>query len=376
VLELDRPLERTYVPASVRVNANVAPATHGESWTETLGGGDARRAWTRLALSNAPLTYVRAPTPSGGRSTLTVRVGGVEWLQVDTLHGRTPGELVYTVRHGDDGSATVEFGPSSRPPSGTANITAAYQVGLGQAGNVAAGAISVPLSRPLGLRALSNPVAATGGADPEPADDARRNAPLPIKAMGRVVSQEDFRSFAAAFAGIAKARADAVWNGERRAVHLTVATESGAPVTPGDRTIGDLIAAIDAARHAETPVIVAGYDEVRFGLRAALEVDPRHDAETVLTAARDALLAAFSFGSRELAAPVRAGDVVAALHAVAGVQGAILAELHPALTTVDAVASRVRDILALPARWSAGRLAPAQLAVIDPDAVHLTERQA
>ena len=42
-LVLDRALLHRYVPASVRVNANVAPATHGESWSETLGSGDARR---------------------------------------------------------------------------------------------------------------------------------------------------------------------------------------------------------------------------------------------------------------------------------------------------------------------------------------------
>jgi predicted phage baseplate assembly protein len=367
-LVLDRALVRRYVPASVRVNANVAPATHGESWTETLGSGDARRPYLRFRLANAPLTYVRAPTATGGRSTLTVRVGGVEWDRVDTLFGQRPGAPVYTVRHADDGSATVEFGPASRPATGTANITASYRVGVGAAANLPAGSITIPLSRPIGLRELTNPVPATGGADPESLANARENAPLPIRALGRVVSLDDFRSFALAFAGIAKARADAVWNGERRIVYLTVATEDAKPSEPGDATIGSLLGAIDAARHVEVPVVVAGYEEIRFALRASLEIDPRRVAADVLASASAAVVAAFSFGSRELARPVRVSEVLAVLHGVAGVNGVLLTELHPA------GGSGHGDVAALPARWVGSSIASAQLAVVDPAGIQLAER--
>jgi predicted phage baseplate assembly protein len=357
------------VPASVRINANVAPATHGESWAETLGDGDARRPWSRFTLASAPLTYTPAATPTGGQSTLTVRVAGVAWTEVDTLYGTAPGEQVYTVRHDDDGSATVEFGPDARPPTGHGNITASYRVGIGGAANrIAAGAIATPLTRPLGLSKVANPVAASGGADPEAVADARRNAPLPIRAMGRVVSLADFASFAAAFAGIAKARADAVWNGERRVVFLTVATEAGAPPAPGDLTVANLTVALDAARHDEVPVVVQGYDEIAFAVRAALEIDPRRTAADVLGAAEAALAAVFSFGPRELARPVRISEVLAVLHAVPGVLGVILAELHPTGGSGRA------DVAAQPARWEGTAMQPAQLVVLDAQAVELTER--
>jgi len=369
VLVLDRDLDHRYEPVSVRVAANVAPATHGESWTETLGDGDARRPWSRFTLASAPLTYTPAATPTGGQSTLTVRVAGVAWEQVDTLYGATPDAPVFTVRHGEDGSATVEFGPLSRPPTGRGNITAAYRVGLGATGNrIAAGAIATPLTRPLGLRAVTNPLPATGGADAEEITDARRNAPLPIRAMDRVVSLADFASFAAAFAGIAKARSDAVWNGERRVVFLTVATEAGKPPAPGDLTVANLIEALDAARHAEVPVTVEGYEEVAFEMRAALELDPRRVAADVLAAAGAALAAAFSFGARELARPVRVSEVVAVLHSVPGVIGVVLSALHPA-----GGSGRV-DVPAAPARWQGTAMVPAQLVVLDPQAVELVER--
>jgi predicted phage baseplate assembly protein len=367
-LVLDRALLFRYVPATVRVNANVAPATHGESWSETLGGGEARRPRLRFKLANGPLTYTRAATPSGGQSTLLVRVGAVRWNQVDSLYGQLAGAPVYTVRHADDGSATVEFGPSTRPPTGSGNITAAYRVGVGAAGNVAANAITIPLSRPLGLRGLTNPVAATGGADSETMAHARENAPLPIRALGRVVSLDDFQSFAAAYAGIAKARADAVWNGERRVVYLTVASEDAKPAEPGDASITNLVAAVDAARHVDVPVVVSGYEQILVAVAASLDVDPRYAAADVLAAAAAALAAAFSFPARELARPVRLSELLAVLHGVAGVVGVILTDLHPSGGSGRA------DVAALPARWVGSSIAPAQLAVVDPAAVALTER--
>jgi hypothetical protein len=366
-LVLQTALTHRYEPATVRVNANVAPATHGESWSETLGSGDARRLWLRFKLSNGPLTYTRAPTATGGKSTLTVRVGGVAWKEVPTLYGQRPNAAVYTVRHADDGSATVEFSATSRPPTGTANITANYRVGLGTAGNVDAGTITTPLSRPLGLRSIANPVPASGGADADKTADARRNAPLPIRAMGRVVSLDDYESFAAAFAGIAKARADAVWTGERRVVHLTVALSGGGPIDPGNQTVTDLLSAIDAARHVEAPVVVAGFDPVTFELTAAVDVDARYVAADVLAAVAAAAGAAFSFDARSFAQPAPASEVLSIMQHVDGVVGVVLSELHPT------GGSGAADIGALPARWQGSSVVPAQLATLDPAGIRLTE---
>ena len=63
------------------------------------------------------------------------------------------------------------------------------------------------MTRPLGLKSVSNPVAAQGGTDPEPADQARRTMPLGTRTLGRAVSLLDYEDFALAFTGIAKAQA-------------------------------------------------------------------------------------------------------------------------------------------------------------------------
>ncbi|HUO39652.1 MAG TPA: hypothetical protein VMU34_18225, partial [Mycobacterium sp.] len=58
VLSFQAQLTGTYVRSTVTVNANVAPATHGETTTQILGSGDASQAFQCFALSQTPLTYV------------------------------------------------------------------------------------------------------------------------------------------------------------------------------------------------------------------------------------------------------------------------------------------------------------------------------
>ena len=48
---------------------------------------------------------------------------------------------------------------------------------------------------------------ASGGAGKETRDQARKNAPLAVMALDRLVSVQDYEDFARVFAGIGKARA-------------------------------------------------------------------------------------------------------------------------------------------------------------------------
>lgn len=75
---LDAPLRFTYVRETVKIYANVVPATHGETVRQVLGSGDAGRGFQRFALAKSPLTHLPAPTPAGVRSTLAVRTR-LEW---------------------------------------------------------------------------------------------------------------------------------------------------------------------------------------------------------------------------------------------------------------------------------------------------------
>ena len=92
----------------------------------------------------------------------------------------------------------------ARLPTGAANVTAAYRVGLGAAGNVPAGQISQPQTRPQGVQGVTNPLPSSGGADPTPWRRARANAPLAVMALDRVVSVQDYQDFARAWPASAR----------------------------------------------------------------------------------------------------------------------------------------------------------------------------
>lgn len=371
-LHLGSEIGAPLLPTSVRISGNVVAATHGETKTEELGSGDATQAFQTFKLAHVPLTYVSAPTPSGRRSTLEVRVNDVLWQEAASFHGAAADARIYVVRHEEDGSVLVRFGDGvhgARLPTGKRNVRASYRTGTGLAGNVAAGTITQPLTRPLGLAAVTNPVPATGGEDAETMAVARRNAPLTVTAMGRIVSLTDHEDFARAFAGIGKAQAQLLWRGEQSLVHLTVAAADGRTILPSETLYQSLLVGIDAVRHAAEPVHLAGFDPRTFDLRARLVIDPDHAPDLVLAAARTALESAFAFAVRDFAQTVSETEVHAVLQAVAGVTAVILETLH----VTGAPAVRNPRLFALPARVAGGQLLPAQLLTVRTDGITLLE---
>jgi len=332
VLVLTEDLRYCYVRESVRINANVAPATEGDTRTEILGSGDAARLFQEFTLSGRPLTHVSAPTPSGGRSTLRIRVDGVLWTEVDALFAQPSTARVYITRLADDGTVTVRFGDGRTGavlPTGQDNVVATYRVGTGLGGNLGADRISLLLTRPLGVDEVINPVAATGGDDPEQLAKARQNAPRTVLTLDRVVSLRDYEDFAGSFAGVGKARASTRWNGERRIVQLVVAAADGAPVDPSSALFANLVAGIDAARHADGhQVEVDSFRPRPFEVALGVAVTSDRLASDVFAAVTAALTATFSFERRDFGQRVAASEVLATVQSVPGVRGAVLTALH------------------------------------------------
>jgi hypothetical protein len=335
-------LAYSYRPDSVTVNANVARATHGEAKFEVLGNGDATRPFQRFVLKQRPVTYISAATARGAESTLEVRVNDVRWHEVDTLHERSADERVFVTRRSDEGAVTVVFGDGvsgARPASGNDNVTAQYRVGIGLAGLVKAGQLSLLMTRPLGVREVRNTLDATGAADPENRDDARANAPLTVLTLDRVVSLQDYEDYARAFAGIGKARATWLWDGEKRFVHVSVAGAAGADVPANSTLYQDLVKSLDAAREPTRRVSVQSYMRLPFYISAAVAVDPDYVKDKVHAAVKAALSGAFSFARRSFGAPVSKAEVLAVVQRVAGIIAADLntldtqqpGTLHPVL---------------------------------------------
>jgi hypothetical protein len=321
-ITLDPGLSHSFVRSSVRINANVAPATHGSTLNEVLGGGSAPTPFQTFATRDGPLTFLPAATPSGGESTLQVRVNDVLWHEADNLLAAGPTDRVYVTRADPAAHTVVQFGDGlngSRLPTGTDNVRAVYRKGVGLAGRVRAAQLNIPLDRPLGLQGVINPLAAEGGADPETIDCVRRNAPLGVRTLDRAVGLTDYEDFAAAFGGIAKAQAARLLDIAGPFVLVTVAAEGGAQVLDtGDlhKWLGEALAD-SGDPYARFKVV--SYRPATFRLAAMVTIDPDYDPTKVLPAVEAQLRAAFSFDARAFAQPVWESEVMAQVHTIAGV---------------------------------------------------------
>ena len=371
---LTSPLQHSYDRDTVRVSANIACATQGESKVEVLGSGNASRSFQKFTLKQTPLTFVSASRASGTESTLEVRVNDVLWTEAPSFFGLDPDDRCYVTRQADDGKTTVMFGDGvtgARPPTGVENIRANYRVGLGLAANLKADQLNLLLTRPLGVKAVTNPKPSTNGDDAEPRDAARQNAPLTVLTLDRVVSLQDFEDFARAFAGLGKAQATWVWSGTQRLVFLTVAGADGGTLIETQPPLSNLLPALDAAREPMQPVQVGVFAPLQFKLQAKVLLQAGYLAEKVYASITSALLDNFSFARRSFGQAVTASEVLAVMQGIEGVAAVDLDALH-----LDGKAANLSARLpANIARWdeTERRILPAELLTLGAAGIELRE---
>ena len=298
-----------------------------------LGSGNAAQPGQHFSLRKPPLTYTSDASASGAASSLEVRVNRVRWAEKAHLLDEGSDSESYQVRIADDGKAEVTFGDGTRGarlPTGVENVEATYRTGIGAAGMVGRDRLTLLLTRPLGIRGVTNPVGASGAADPETRDAARENAPQTVRAMGRIVSAPDAEHFANAFAGIGKARARTLWHAGTQWVHLTVAADAPAPGPASSGALPDhrvgassalgrnLVEAIARSRDPGLRIRVDTYQPVFFNVSANVLIDDRHEWRDVDAAIRAALQARFSFAARRFVDVVDLAQIVRVVQQRAG----------------------------------------------------------
>lgn len=321
-LTLAKPLEYCYKRDTVAIYANVAKATHGETRSEVLGSGDGGKVFQEFQLRQSPLTYLAAPTPAGAESTLQVRVNDVLWHETDSLAGLEPVDRNYITSTDDKSRTSVVFGNGlrgSRLPSGVENVRAVYRSGIGKPGNVKAEQISQLAARPLGVKAVINPLPSSGGADRENRDQARRNVPLAVLALDRLVSVQDYADFARTFAGIGKARSTKITNGRRQVVFLTIAGAEDIPIDMNSDLYQNLVSALHKYGDPHQPIRVELRELLLLVVSANVRVLPDYLWDKVEPKIRAAMLDAFSFERRDLGQDVLLSEVISVIQAVEGV---------------------------------------------------------
>ncbi|MFL6193738.1 MAG: putative baseplate assembly protein [Thermoanaerobaculia bacterium] len=375
-LTLAKPLAYCYRRDTLRIYGNVAKATHGETRFEVLGSGDASKSLQSFTLKQPPLTYVSAPTPSGIESTLKVRVNDLLWHEAESLAGLRKTDRSYIVRIDDGGQTTVVFGNGERGarlPTGPENVRATYRNGIGKRGNVKKEQITQLATRPLGVKDVINPLPATGGADKESRDQARRNAPLAVLALDRLVSVQDYEDFTRTFAGVGKARATLLSDGWTELVHVTVAGEDDIPIATDSELLQNLEAALRSFGDPRQPLRIDVRERAFLVVEAKVRVLPDYLWEKVEPKVRAAMLQAFGFDRRDLGQDAVLSEAYRAIQGVPGVDYVDVdvftardpEDILEAADLSDQPKKRLRAFLAK--AGDDGTIHPAQLLYLSPE---------
>jgi hypothetical protein len=308
---------------TVKVFGNVVRGTHGETRKEILGAGDATQSLQRFDLKQSPLTYVSSATPSGAASTLQVRVNEVLWHEAPSLAALSPGDRGYLTMRADDDKVSVIFGTGDRGarlPIGRDNVTATYRQGIGKAGNVRAGQISLLTDRPLGVKDVINPIRSSGGADRESRDQARTNAPTAVLSLDRLVSVSDYANFSRSFAGIGKATAAHLTDGHRDVVSVTIAGVDDIPIDETSDLFVNLKSALTQYGDPALPVRLMLRTRLALVMSVNVKVAADYDWEFVEPRVRAALLQTFGFDAVNLGTTLYLSKALQVAQGVPGVE--------------------------------------------------------
>ncbi|HET9365379.1 MAG TPA: putative baseplate assembly protein, partial [Candidatus Angelobacter sp.] len=141
--------------------------------------------------------------------------------------------LAFVVEVESDGKATLRFGDDvngKRPDVATA-FTAKYRIGNGTAGNVGAETLINFAGDPR-VQSCTNPLAASGGTDPETNDQIRRRAPQAFMRQERAVTMNDYEVVAEMNPLVEQAVSTLRWTGSWYTVFLAAEPHGGGNLTP------------------------------------------------------------------------------------------------------------------------------------------------
>jgi hypothetical protein len=258
------------------------------TWAAPFDAADLSASAAALALPNA------ATTLPAVRLTSNLEGQTVAWSPRRDLLDSHEDDPDFVVEPDDRGIAWLRFGDGThgrRPPPGMA-FSASYRIGSGSAGNVGAGTLVSIVSDDPAITGVRQPLAASGGTEPESISSVRNQAPYALRTQLRAVTADDYARITTRFPGVQSAAATLRWTGSWRTVFVTVELFGGGALTAADRT---RIAAL------LEPYRMAGHDlQIEAPVSVALDVAMRVDVKPDYFRADVAQALAQVFGSRVL----------------------------------------------------------------------------
>jgi Baseplate J-like protein len=274
---------RLLVPLQLLLD--VVPVSRGTTVTgEVLGSGNAALANQSFTLAKSPLTYLASG--SGSAAALAVYVDGVQWQQVPSFFGQSPSARVFVVsRSADQTITTITFGDgvtAARLTSGTGNVTVTYRYGSGAA-SPPAGRLTTIMQPQPNLASIQNPIAVSGGADPQAPADIRSDAPASVFSFGRAVSAVDYEVIASQAPGVSRVAANWTFDGTTQRTLVTVY------VGDGPAAVAAAAAALTGSEDPNRPVSVIGATPIDLWLTCTLVVAADRQIPAVVAAATAAI---------------------------------------------------------------------------------------
>jgi predicted phage baseplate assembly protein len=172
----------------------------------------------------------------------------------------------------------------------------------------------------LGVKAVINPIEASGGADRETCDQARDNAPLAVQALDRLVSVSDYADFTRTFAGIGKAVASKLSNGRRQLVYITIAGADDIPIEITSDLYLNLLSALHQLGDPDLALQVERRELIVLAVSANIRLVDGYLWEPVKANITAAILDAFGFQHRALAQPALLCELIALIQNIPGVE--------------------------------------------------------
>lgn len=255
--------------------------------------------------------------------------GTVErWNLRETLAFSQDAQHDFVVAIDENDQATIKFGDGrfGAIPREGAEIFATYRVGGGAHGNVPAGSITTIVDAPqLNVLAvqISNPLAATGGADRESIEHAVFLAPQVYRSQQRAVTADDYRALALNYQGVGKVRAVA---SSANIVQLNIAPASGGYVS--DTLRAGLLAYFEDKRPVTTRITIADVDYVDVYVSARVEVESYYEQAEVAERVRAAAARLLAFEQVDFKQKLYLSKWYEAIEAVAGVRSVYISEFR------------------------------------------------
>ncbi|MET8336030.1 hypothetical protein [Streptosporangium canum] len=259
-----------------------------------------------------PARRVTAATPRLARPRIELSDGITTWQPQWDLLASDPGAAEFAVETEHDGSTYLRL---NQPSPGTA-FTARYRIGNGVSGNVGANTL-VHMATTASVVAVSNPLPAVGGHEPETGDEVRRDAPEAYLVQERAVTAADWQEVATRDPRVQRATATWRWTGSWHTVFLTADRVGGSEVD--DEFERELRAGLERYRLAGYDLEIDGprYVPLEVGLHVC--VAEGHLRSAVRRELLATLTALFHPDRLTFAQPAYLSPVYATAQAVAGV---------------------------------------------------------